>query len=74
MPLAEWGFLHPYALGDPVIRSVGADVSSSPVVLHVLEHLGVGLLWVLLEWVRSQCPWSAQGTGSEWKGLIWKFL
>lgn len=44
MPLTGWGFLHPWILRDPVTQGVEADVvSSSLVVLHVLEHLGVGL-------------------------------
>ena len=45
VPLASWGFLCPWIPGVPVIPSVGAYVvASSPVVLGMLEHLGVELL------------------------------
>lgn len=44
MPLAGQGFLCPWIPGFPVTPSVGADiVTSSPVILSVLEHLEVEL-------------------------------
>jgi hypothetical protein len=41
MPLAGWGFLHPRILADPVTLGVGADILAFPVILGILEHLGV---------------------------------
>ena len=42
MPLAGQGCLHPWILGVPVTQDLGADVvASSPVILGMLEHLGV---------------------------------
>lgn len=41
IPVAEWGFLHPWI---PVTPGGGADIVASPVLLGVLEHLGVELL------------------------------
>lgn len=52
----------------PVSLGVGADiVASSPVILGLLEHMGVELSWGVGGWVRSQHQRSAQGTGSDWK-------
>ena len=42
MPLAGQRCLHPWILGVPVTQDLGADVvPSSPVILGMLEHLGV---------------------------------
>jgi hypothetical protein len=42
--LAGQGCLHPWILGVPVTQDLGADVvASSPVILGLLEHLGVKL-------------------------------
>lgn len=44
MPLVRQEFLHARILRDPATPGVGADVlASSPLILGVLEHLGVGL-------------------------------
>ena len=68
VPLAGQGFLHRWILLDPDTPSVGTDVvASSPMMLCMLECLGISFLWVLWDWVQSQCPRSAQGTGSDWK-------
>lgn len=40
--LAQWGFLHSWIPGDPVTPGVWAVVvASSPLMLSVLEHLGI---------------------------------
>lgn len=39
--LAESGFLHPRILVDPVTLGVGADTVASPMILGILEQLGV---------------------------------
>ena len=68
VPLAGQGFLHRWILLDPVTPSVGTDVvASSPMMLCMLECLGISFLWVLWDWVQSQSPKSAQGTSSDWK-------
>jgi hypothetical protein len=44
VPLARRGFLCPWIPGVPIIPGVGADgVASSPVILGMLEYLGVEL-------------------------------
>ena len=49
MPLAGQEFLLPWTLGVPVAVGVGAEVvASSPVILGVLEHLGVKLPLVVV--------------------------
>ena len=64
MPMARWGFLHPWIPEVPVTLGVGVDAVTSSVVLGISEHLGVGL-----PLRRSGCraPRSAQGTGLDWK-------
>ena len=66
--LAGQGCLHPWILGVPVTQDLGADVvASSPVILGMLKHLESSFLWVLWDWVWSQCLRSAQDTGSDLK-------
>lgn len=44
MSLAVQDFLHPWVLGNPVTPGVGPDVvSCSPVMLGILQHLGLEL-------------------------------
>jgi hypothetical protein len=40
VPLAGWGFLHPWILWAAVTLDVGADIVALPVILGVSEHLG----------------------------------
>ena len=57
VPLAGQGFLHRWILLDPVTPSVGTDVvASSPMMLCMLEYLGISFLWVLWDWVQSLFP------------------
>jgi hypothetical protein len=61
MPLGGWRFLHPWILGDPVTPDVGSDVvTSSPVILGMLEHLEgelpLGVVGLGVESAPKVCP------------------
>jgi hypothetical protein len=62
MPLAGWGLLNPWILVVPATHGVGANVvASSPVILGVIEHLGLNLpLGVVELGAETQGPFRAQ--------------
>lgn len=72
MHLAGQGFLYPWILGNPVTLGIRPDVVAfSPLIPgHVKRTWELGLLWVLWNWVQSQWPMSAKGTGSGQKAKM----
>lgn len=74
VPLAGQESLCPWILLDPVTLAFGADVvASSPLILCVLEHLGVELS-VLWNWVQSQMAKVLHDTYGGYTGLCSQLL